>query len=199
MDAPLTATFASFASTSTSLLVRLRAHDGDAWRRLAALYGPLVYRWARQAGLQPDDAADIAQEVFQAVARGLDGFRRDRPDDRFRGWLWTIARNKIRDHFRHRLGTAAAVGGTEAHQQLQQLPDRPEELEAASEGVAQLARRAIELLQTDFEPHTWQAFWKTAIEGRDTREVADELAMTCQSVRQARYRVLRRLRSELDP
>ena len=51
-------------STSASLLARVQADDSEAWSRLVRLYGPVVYRWARQAGLQPNDAADVAQAVF---------------------------------------------------------------------------------------------------------------------------------------
>ena len=99
-------------STSTSLLDRVKAGEAEAWERLADLYGPLVYGWCRQSGLQAEDAADVGQEVFGAVLARVERFRRDRPGDSFRGWLWTITRNKIRDHFRRRSGKAQAQGGT---------------------------------------------------------------------------------------
>ena len=94
--------------TSTSLLGRAKAGEGEAWSRLVELYAPLLYEWSRRNGLQADDAADVAQDVFATVARKLDSFRRDRPGDSFRGWLWTIARNKINDHFRRLKGHAKA-------------------------------------------------------------------------------------------
>lgn len=62
-------------TTRSSLLSRARLADPEAWRRLTTLYGPLVYRWARQSGMQPDDAADVMQEVFQAVTLNLAKFR----------------------------------------------------------------------------------------------------------------------------
>jgi DNA-directed RNA polymerase specialized sigma24 family protein len=46
------------------------------------------------------DAADVSQDVFAAVARHIADFRRERPGDSFRGWLWTITRNKVRYHWR---------------------------------------------------------------------------------------------------
>src|SRR5262249_27276083 len=64
-------------ATSLGLLERARSHDAAAWGRLVQLYAPLVDRWCRQASLQDADAADVRQEVFLAVARGLDEFRRD--------------------------------------------------------------------------------------------------------------------------
>ena len=55
-------------SISSSLLARVKGRDADAWRRLVKLYGPLVYDRSRQAGLQAEDAADVVQEGFAAVA-----------------------------------------------------------------------------------------------------------------------------------
>ncbi|MDA1232942.1 MAG: sigma factor [Planctomycetota bacterium] len=74
-------------TTSLSLLARVRAQEESAWDRLVHIYTPLVRRWCRKWSLQPDDVADISQEVFSGVARGIDGFRRDNPGDSFRGWL----------------------------------------------------------------------------------------------------------------
>jgi RNA polymerase sigma-70 factor (ECF subfamily) len=76
------------------------ADDPNAWRRLARLYRPGVYAWCRRAGLQSADATDVGQEVFLAVVKGIATFRRDRPGDSFRGWLFGIARHKIKDHWR---------------------------------------------------------------------------------------------------
>lgn len=89
-------------SISSSLLRRIRAGEQDAWRRLVALFGPVVYRWSREFGVPVADAADVVQEVFRTVAAGIERFRRDADDDTFRGWIWAITRNKARDHFRIR-------------------------------------------------------------------------------------------------
>lgn len=186
------------SSTSSSLLRRVKAEDPEAWRRLVRLYGPLVYLWSRQSHLQPDDAGDVVQEVFAAVAGGLKSFRRQRPEDSFRGWLWTITRNKIRDHFRHRQGQARAQGGTDAQEQLLQVADVPEPSSDDCSGAgSQVIGRATELIRGQFEDRTWQAFWRTAIDGRKAAEVADELGMTLRAVYQAKYRVLHRIRQEL--
>src|SRR5262249_6259988 len=100
------------ASASTSLLQRLKAREDAAWQRLTYLYGPVVYGWCRHKGLSPEDAADVRQEVFLAVARSIAGFRRERPGDSFRGWLWTITLNKVRSLRGRGANPAPAVGGT---------------------------------------------------------------------------------------
>src|SRR6266853_6310705 len=82
--------------TPSSLLIRVRTKSPLAWERLVALYGQLIYRWCRQAGLQPADAEDLGQEVLETVNRTINAYRHDRPEDTFRGWLRTITQNKIR-------------------------------------------------------------------------------------------------------
>ena len=59
-------------TTRPSLLVRIRdAGDKEAWRRFVEVYAPLVYGFARRRGLQDADAADVTQDVCQAVAAAV--------------------------------------------------------------------------------------------------------------------------------
>src|SRR5436305_826523 len=112
-----------YSTTSLSLLARAQASQAGAWERLVELYGPLVCHWCRQCRLPDADIADVFQEVFQSVAVNLGRFHRNEAGDTFRGWLRTITRNKIRDHFRNCQDRPAAVGGSEIHQQLLQVAD----------------------------------------------------------------------------
>src|SRR5262245_44720895 len=102
------------SATPRSLLDQARADDPSAWERLVHLYAPLVLHWCRGGHLQEQDIADVFQEVFQAVAAHLTTFRKERAGDTFRGWLRTITRNKLRDHFRRRGREPEGVGGTDA-------------------------------------------------------------------------------------
>lgn len=186
--------------TSLSLLERARAQDPDAWQRLSRIYGPLVYRWARQAGLQAHDASGLAQEAFGVVTTRPNHFRRDDPEDSFRGWLWGIASNKLKEHFRGRAADPQAYGGTDAHVQFNDLPDGPPEESQAAELLdtsSSLIHRAIGLIRAEFEEKTWQAFWRTAIDEQKAPDVAKELEMTSAAIRQAKCRVLRRLKQEM--
>src|SRR5947209_20533536 len=85
------------AGTSLSLLERVRAADPQAWQRLVHVYSPLIFSWCRRTGLGPDDAADVMQDVWQAVSAAIGRFRRSAESGTFRGWVWTITRNKLRD------------------------------------------------------------------------------------------------------
>jgi RNA polymerase sigma-70 factor, ECF subfamily len=186
--------------TSRSLLQRVQADDPAAWDRLVTLYAPLVFRWCRGCNLREQDAADVFQEVFQAVVANITGFRKDRPGDTFRGWLRTITRNKVRDHFRRRGREPEGEGGTEARGRMVQIPDLPDsdgDSAASADEERDLYRRALDLIQQEFAERTWQAFWRTAVEGRTAADVAAELAMSPGAVRVAKSRVLQRLREEL--
>ena len=189
----------SLSATSPSLIQQVADRDPEAWRRLTELYGPLIFHWCRKQGLGEHDAADVLQDVFASVARAVEGFEL-RPGATFRGWLWTITRNQIRDWFRRRARQTLAAGGTAAWQQLadvaESLSDDPDEFTEPSEMNA-LFRRGLEFVRCEFEERTWQIFWQAVVQEQPTSEVAEQFGITPNAVRQARSRVLRRLRREL--
>jgi RNA polymerase sigma-70 factor (ECF subfamily) len=188
------------SSTSTGLLERVKERDADAWCRLARQYTPLVYRWARQCNLQSSDAADVVQEVFTAVTRNIDSFRHELPESSFRGWLWTITRNQVRLHYRRNKVRPEALGGSDAIHLFQHHADHADSESEPSgfKSHASLVHRAVQLIRGDFQPQTWQAFWRLTIDGASATEIGAELGMTPAAVRQAKYRVLCRLQDELD-
>lgn len=183
-------------STSHTLLERVQLHDPEAWRRFVHLYGATIFQWARKASLQASDASDIVQEVFQSVMLNIGRFQRTRPTDSFRGWLRTITINKIRDLFRNRPNYA--VGSSEVDALLERLPADDDATAQLGQATLELAHRALELIQTEFEPNSWRAFLRTAVDGRTVADTADELGMSIAAVYKAKSRVVNRLRRELD-
>ena len=187
-------------STSSSLLERLKAQDPEGWRRLSRLYGPLVYRWCLRTGLQAADAEDVVQEVFRTVAQKIARFRREREGDTFRGWMWTITRNKIGDYLRRRKAGPMAAGGTDALGRMCQISaelSNESNQSTSSDDVGELYRRAMNLIRAEFEEHSWQAFLRVAVEGHSVKDVAADLGITPNAVYIAKSRILRRLREEL--
>jgi RNA polymerase sigma-70 factor (ECF subfamily) len=193
-------TLDAFAPTSLSLLQRACADDQEAWGHLVHLYGPLVQRWCKRAELQDEDTADVFQETFRAVARDLTSFNPKRAVGSFRSWLRTIVRSKIVDHFRRRQRQAVGEGGTDAQLHIAAIADplsTETEEEAAAEG-ALIAQRALQLIKPEFSPANWTAFELVALQGRSAVEAAEQLHLNAQAVRQANYRIRRRLRSVLQ-
>jgi RNA polymerase sigma-70 factor (ECF subfamily) len=178
----------------------VRRRDEQAWNRLTQIYGATVYRWCRRAGLQATDSADVVQEVFLAVAGGIDQFRADRAGDTFRGWLWTIFRSKLIDHFRRRKLQPNGLGQQSGPSPIDVLASLEESTISgdARDEAGLIVRRALAAIERDFTVPTWQAFWRSVVLDQRTSEIAAALQMTPGAVCMARSRVLRRLRETLD-
>jgi len=188
------------SSASSTLLERVKHQQPEAWQRLVDLYGPLVYRWCRHWQLQPNDAADIVQEVFTAVSQHIGSFERQTGQGGFRAWLATIARNKVFDFYRRQRDHATAHGGTDAYQQLAQVPE-PEALSEATDVADDqrlLTSRAMQLVRAEFEDRTWEAFRRAVLDGQQPAHIAEDLRMSVNAVYKSKSRVLRRLRQELS-
>ncbi len=182
-------------TTSASLLERLRQPEQPAaWERFVELYAPLLYDWARRRGLQESDAADLIQEVFTLLLQKLPEFSYDRHGS-FRAWLRTVTLNKWRELQRRRAPTPLDAQGPV----LSALTD-PEPADPFWEVEYQrhLVGRVLELIRTEFQPVTWQAFWACVVAGRPAADVAREHGISLNAVYLAKSRVLRRLRRELD-
>jgi RNA polymerase sigma-70 factor (ECF subfamily) len=185
--------------TRLSLLVRLRdPRDTDAWEEFVAIYGPLVQRLARQKGLQEADASDVSQEVFQAVARAIDSYDPDRGS--FRGWLFRVARNATVNHLirlsRHPQGSGNS--GVNSILEAQPAPAAEESALFDAEYRRQLLYWAAERIRGEFSELTWNAFWRTGVEGRNPKDVAKALDTTVGTVYHCKSRVMARLRKEIE-
>jgi RNA polymerase sigma-70 factor, ECF subfamily len=152
----------------------------------------MLYCWARRAGLQEPDAADLVQEVFTLLLDKLPTFRH-RGAGSFRSWLRTVTLNKWRDRARR---AARVVTGNEGLLDELASPDPLEEAWDA-EYRQQVVRQAVRLMQAEFEPTTWKACWEHVVSGKSAAAVAAELGLTPGAVRAAKFRVLNRLRQEV--
>jgi RNA polymerase sigma-70 factor (ECF subfamily) len=184
--------------TRPSLLVRIRdAGDRLAWRQFVDLYAPLVYRFARQRGLQDADAADLTQEVLQAVAGASGRLEYDPARGSFRGWLFTVARNRLHN-FRLRQRRHAQRFPQPEEGQLDATAAPEEEALWDREYEQRLFDWAAEQVRGHFQDSTWQAFWRTAVDGETAKDVADALGLSVGAVYVARSRVLARLREQIQ-
>ncbi len=184
--------------TSLSLLQRARGREQAAWDRLHFLYRPLVLYWASCWGVHGDNAEDVAQEVFRELTDNLDSYREDRPGGTFRGWLRGVTRNCVLMHLRRAGKQVQAAGGSAAQQRLEQVEDPHAETDDdPAEQVSGLYHRALELVRSEFEERTWQMFWQTVIDNRAPADVAADLGVGDAAVRQAKSRILRRLKEEV--
>lgn len=184
-------------STSVSLLDQARGGEPDAWERIVRIYGPVVYTWARRAGRQRADAADVVQDVFTDAARNLQQLRIGGKGTTFRGWLWTITRRRLVDQTRvwarqPRQATEEQIAETLDPQS--NLLDPPTD---AGTDLHSVLASALAGLGRRFEADTIEAFRRVMLEGQDPGDVASDLGMSRWSVYKAKSRVLHCLRTEL--
>jgi RNA polymerase sigma-70 factor (ECF subfamily) len=180
-------------TTPVSLLQRIRTTgDEEAWGRFLRLATPLLQLWAARLGLQKHDADDLVQEVVAVLVEKLPQFTYD-PEKSFRGWMRTIATNKWRQWRRRPAASSLDARGEDEEEFAAPAADAFWEREFRERLVA----RALEIMQSEFQPTTWQACWQHVVSGRSATEVGAELGITPGAVYIAKSRVLRRLRDEL--
>jgi len=188
------------ASTRPSLLIRIRdLGDAEAWNEFVALYGPLIYQFARKQGLQDADAADLTQIVLYAVGDGIQRFDYDPQRGSFRSWLFKVVRNQINKFRLSQRRSIRGSGGTGAHRMLDDVPDGAGTSELWDrEYERQLFLWAAERVKARCDAATWQAFWQTAVEGRSGQEIAESLGMSVGAVYTSKSRILDRIRKEIE-
>ena len=150
---------AAFAATSAA------ESDAPALQEVFSRHLGFVWRLARALGLPPDDADDVAQEVFLVVHRRLHTFK---ADGSMRAWLFGITRNVALQHHRtHKR--------RERHQSAVPPP-----LPGQAPDVAFQVRQAAALMQQfldQLDVDKRIVFLLADIEGLSSPEIAEALAI----------------------
>ena len=185
--------------TSLSLLEHLQQSPNDsAWQRLVDFYTPLIRTWLRRYALLDQDIDDLVQEVLAIVVRKMPEFRRKAQTGAFRRWLRTITVNCLRGFWRSQRFRPKIAGNAGFVQVLDQLEDANSALSKLwdKEHDEHVARRLLEMIRPRFEPKTWLAFQRVALEAVPVDQVASELGMSANAVFIAKSRVVHLLRQE---
>lgn len=188
-------------ATRHSLLIRLHdSQDEPAWREFLAIYEPLVRRLARRRGFQEADAEDLSQEVFRSVAAAIERWRTNPERGSFRAWLFLIARNTMINALKKNQRRPQATGDTQVRRLLEarQVPDDDAAALVEGEYLWGVFHWAAEQVRPEFRSATWQAFWRTSVEGVKAQQVAAETGLSAGAVYIARSRVMARLKQKIE-
>jgi RNA polymerase sigma-70 factor, ECF subfamily len=184
------------ASTPASLLDRLKKSPANSpdWAALQDLYLPLIKSWLTRISGTRDEVDDLAQEVLVVLVRELARFQ-TRGKGSFRAWLREITVNQTRAYFKKRQ-RRPVVGQNE--ELLKQLEDPNSDLagEWDRDHDRHVSQKLLLLVKNDFEPATWEAFSRFALNGTPAAVVAGDLGISENAVLLAKSRVLKRLRQE---
>jgi RNA polymerase sigma factor (sigma-70 family) len=186
--------------TRASLLVQLRTGSNHiAWQEFVKLYGPVIYGFARKRGLQDADAADLMQDVMRSVSAAIGRLDYDRKQGTFRGWLFTITRNKIFNFLSARRIRPQGTGDSATNRILNSHPDG-EDGSATWEMEYQrrLASLAMEQIKGEFLETTWRAILLTAVEGVSAADASKQVGLSAGAIYVAKSRVLARLKEVVE-
>ena len=185
-------------STRATLLIRLREDtDSEAWSLFVDLYTPLVYRFCRSRGLQDADARDVTQQVLAIVHQSMGKFDYDKARGRFRNWLGAVAAHEISRHQRkeRRPGKGVGDGWGDEIAALASAAVDPAWIEEFNSYVFQ---QALTRIRPEFEEAVWQAFDLTWLHDVKPQVAAQQIGKPSAWVYKARYKVMERLRKELE-
>jgi RNA polymerase sigma factor (sigma-70 family) len=191
-------------STSPTLLARLGLPDRSAaWATFVRLYGPVIGRYCREAGLSADDGEEVQARVLAALVTALGGFKYD-PARRFRGYLRTAVDNAVGRLWKERARRPGdrATGSDAERDRLAGLEARDpfaglaNEIEADLHARLRLADVVVGRVRDIVDPTTWEAFRLTAIEGVPAATAAAQLGKSVGAVYMAKSRVGKLLKAE---
>ena len=173
----------------------LRAHaEGDphAFARLYDRYDRPCFQFIRRmlGAAGADAAEDLHQETWIAVSRSAGAF--DPSKASFRGWLFTIARRKVADHYRHQRVVPLGVRDDEAAMKVLD-PDPTPVQQVETRELAERLVSAVEALP----PEQRGAFLMSAQGGLSLEEIAAATGVAVETAK-SRLRYARaRLRQAL--
>jgi RNA polymerase sigma-70 factor (ECF subfamily) len=181
------------------LLLRLRdLQDKEAWELFTQTYAPLVYSSCRRQGLQEADAADVSQEVLTQIARSIEAFDYRPERGRFRDWLGAVVRSKVGRFRRKQRGAAPGTGTDNKAAAADAVAASPIDTEWADEFNAHIVKTALTRIRAIWDATHWRAFEMLWLEDRPGAEVARMLGISASAAYVAKWRILRRLREEVE-
>jgi RNA polymerase sigma-70 factor, ECF subfamily len=167
---------ATFDARPEALARAATGGDDEAFAALVARYQRRLLGFAYQHLHDPDEAQDLAQEVFVRLYRGLHRYDAERP---FEPWFWRLAANVALNYTRRSvIGRGAA--------------EPPEHLAAPISGDADLSEALAEL-----DPQARLPLLLHYYSGLSLEEVASSLAITLPALKSRMHRARGLLRRAL--
>ena len=180
--------------TRSSLINRLKATiNGESWEVFFNTYWELIYSVARRKGLSEADSQDIVQETILKVHKSLDRFQYNRDRGSFKGWLCTIPRSRLVEHYKKKQRQPPT-------QQPREDEDDPfvnladpqgPELDRiwSEEWSRSLIQRSLTFLKQQVSLKQYQIFKCHCIDEWTVKEVCDALNVNAAQVYMAKQRV----------
>lgn len=198
----------SLLPTRQSLLSRLRdCEDQAGWREFFDTYWRLVYKVAREAGLDDAQAQDVVQNTFIYLTRRMPRFAYDRTRGSFKAWLLKVTRSRI-SVLRRGAGTRelAQAGFDDVESDAdaslwEAIPDPSAEvLEAIwqREWEENILQAALRRIRVKVSAQQLLIFELATLRGTSLNQVARTLRVSLMQVYLARHRVGKLFKAEVN-
>jgi RNA polymerase sigma factor (sigma-70 family) len=184
--------------TSESLLKRVRDwRDGASWETFFRIYHRVVLSFASKAGLNPEDAKEVAQDTMIEVAARMRDFHYNRTAGSFKSWVCCQARARIKEHWERRateqkhLRALRSSDDSQRTATVERLPD------AQTDPVLLLDRTwdevimetALARVRTSVPPKQFQIFDLYTVKAWPARRVGSMLGVSVAQVYLVKSRI----------
>jgi RNA polymerase sigma-70 factor (ECF subfamily) len=177
-------------SADARLVAGLRAGDETAFGAVYARFRAPLYGFLRRAVRRNDVAEDLFQETWLRLARAAPDLR---PDTDLAAWLFTVARNRFRNHVRWaRLDLSRWVALCD--DTVAVAAPGPEAVTAQTRMV-----KAVEAALARLPAKHREVLLLVAVEGLEQEQVAQVLGITYAALRQRLARARAALAARIDP
>jgi RNA polymerase sigma-70 factor (ECF subfamily) len=169
---------------------RARKGDQEALRHLLEEVTPAVQQWAMALCRNPDDAADLTQDVLILVVRKLPSFR---GNSRFLSWLYTVTRNQGMDALRRYKRQERRMERFEARLPLETaLPSVP-----GSEMDGNRIRELVRAFLEELPERQRQVFQLSEMQGFTSTDISQILGIRPGGVRAALHKARKAMRGRI--
>jgi RNA polymerase sigma-70 factor (ECF subfamily) len=169
------------------LASRAAAGDDSAFTTLVTRYQPAVFRWSLMFANDPDEAEDIAQEVFVRAHRRLSQYR---SDGSLEAWFYAVTRraaNQMRRKAKRRTRLALSPGARPAREVYTTDPGGRVDRERAT--------ALIHEMFSNLPPRQREIFDLIDLQGLTPGEVAERIGMKPASVRANLFKARKSIRA----
>lgn len=180
---------ASLRLLDDQVMVERAQQDRAYFEPIYERYSSAIYRLCLRATGDPDLADDLTAKVFLTVIERIDAYR-PRSNSTFRSWLYVVAKNTVRDHWRRT-------------NRIHRLFDHHIDVADDDHGPEELAIHRIQLAELRVALNTLNERHRTIIEfrlsGLTSPEIADAMGITLAALKSAQTRAYANIRTELEP
>ncbi len=159
------------------LVERARSGDTEILGAILRVAFPKLVAFYRGMGLPAPEAEDVASEAIEGMVRNI---RTLREPGAFEGWLWTIARNRVRTNLRRRGRIVYEL-------------DSPQGSDPSELAIEAEEHRQIRVALAQLSPKDREILWLREVEQLTHEEIAGRIGMGAGAVRVAALRARRRL------